>query len=96
MINNTIIAERRPEISTLAADTTINTAGVAGEVGSLLIEVTDSTARDARDRERWARLKKLKQVFQVKRGKAKGTADKGRDLNQKATTGKENVRINPP
>lgn len=88
MINNTVPAERRPKISTLAADSTIDTDGGTGEVGSLLIEVTDNTARDARDTERWARLKRLKQVFQVKRGKAKGIADKERDLNQNATTGK--------
>lgn len=96
MINNTVPAERRPKSSTLSADSMINTAGVTGEVGSLLIEVTDNTTRDARDRERWARLKKLKQVFHLKRGKAKGTADKERDLNRKATNGKENVRVNSP
>lgn len=96
MINNTVPAERRPKIATIAAESTINTAGDTGEVDSLLTEVTDNTARDARDRERWARLKKLKQVFQVKRGKAKGTADNERDLNQKSTTGKENVRVSSP
>lgn len=96
MINNTVPAERRPKIAASAADSSINTAGLSGEVDSLLTEVTDDTARDARDRERWAKLKKLKQVFQVRRGKAKGTADKERDLNQKATTGKENVRVSSP
>lgn len=96
MINNTVPAERRPKIATLAADSTINIAGVTGEVDSLLDEVTDDTARDSRDRERWARLKKLKQVFQVKRGKAKGPADKERDLNQQATKRKESVRVSSP
>lgn len=96
MINNTVPAERRPNIATVAANSTINTAGETGKVDSLLTEVTDNTARDARDRERWARLKKLKQVFQVKRGKAKGTADNERDLIQTPTTGKENVRVSSP
>lgn len=96
MINNTVPAERRPKIATIVADSPINTSGDTGEVDSLLTEVTDNTARDARDRERWARLKKLKQVFQVKRGKAKGTADNERGLNQKSTRGKENVRVSSP
>lgn len=74
----------------------MTTAGGASDVGSLLSEVTDNTTRDARDKERWARLKKLKQVFQVKRGKAKRTADKERALNRKTTTGKENVTVNSP
>lgn len=96
MINNTVPAEGRPKIATSAADSPIHTAGLSGEVDSLLTEATDDTARDARDRERWAKLKKLKQVFQVRRGKPKGTADKERDLKQKATTGKENVRLSSP
>lgn len=96
MINNTVPTERRSTISTLATDSTMAAAGGASEVGSLLGEVTDNAARDALDRERWARLKKLKQVFQIKRGKAKGTSDMERALNQRATTRKENVRINSP
>lgn len=96
MINNTVPAERRSTIPTLATDSTMAVAGGASEVGSLLSEVTDNTARDARDRERWARLKKLKQVFQVKRGKAKGAIDNDRALNQKARTGKVNLMVNSP
>lgn len=94
MINNTVPAGRRSTTSTLGTDSTMAAAGGASEVGSLLGEVTDNTARDALDRERWARLKKLKQVFQIKRGKAKGTSYMERVLNQKATTGKENLSIN--
>lgn len=94
MINNTVPAGRRSTTSILGTDSTMAAAGGASEVGSLLGEVTDNTARDALDRERWARLKKLKQVFQIKRGKAKGTSYMERVLNQKATTGKENLSIN--
>lgn len=96
MINNTVPAGRRSTTSTLATHSTITAAGGSSEVGSLLGEVTDNTARDALDRERWARLKKLKQVFQIKRGKAKGKSDMDRGITQKATTGKENLRINSP
>lgn len=96
MINNTVPAEGRPKSATSAADSTVNSTGVSGEVDSLLTELKDDATRDVRDRERWAKLKRLKQVFQVKRGKAKGSADKERDLNLKATMGKENVRVSPP